>query len=183
MKKIMKFVAALAVILTASCNKEMNPSEGLVQKGKKVKVTLNATAEDVVSKALLNGTQFEWEEGDCIQLRWANNILGNYDDNSGCEKVYAKGTGRETLFEGEISYAVESIYAYYSNTGAFYNTNGIMYCHDVPAVQTGKKEDLKDNIAYYARIHMNKPDRITPTTCFLAAEVFSPFWKVISFLP
>ena len=27
------------------------------------------------------------------------------------------------------------------------------------------------------------PDRITPTTCFLASEVFWPFWKVISFLP
>ena len=155
MKKIMKFVAALAVILTASCNKEMNPSEGLVQEGKKVKVTLNATAEDAASKVLLNGTQFEWEEGDCIQLRWANDILGNYADNSGCEKVYAKGTGRETLFEGEIKYVEESIYAYYSNAGFFHSLSGIMYCHDVSSVQTGKKEDLKDNIAYYARIHKN----------------------------
>ena len=155
MKKIMKFAAALAVILTASCNKEINPSEGLVPEGKKVKVTMNATADDPMSKALLNGTQFEWEEGDCIKMRWANDILGNYTDNSGCENVYAKGTGRETLFEGEISYAVESIYAYYSNSGAFYNTSGIMYCHDVPGTQTGRNEDLKNNIAYYARIHKN----------------------------
>ena len=155
MKKIMNFAAALAVILTVSCNKDIVTPE-VKEEAKTVKVTMNATTTDEPdSKVNLNGTSFEWVEGDCIQLRWANSILGDYSDKSDSEKVYAMSSGRAATFEGEITYAEESIYAYYSNTGFFHSLDGIMYCHDIPAVQTGKKEDLKDVIAYYARIHKN----------------------------
>ena len=156
MKKIMNFVAALAVILPVSCNKDITTPE-VKEKAKTVKVVLNATTPEVVdSKANLNGTRFEWVEGDCIKMRWANNILPDYPDNNACEKVYATSSGEEVSFEGEITYAVESVYAYYSNSGHFYTNGGIMYCHDLPEVQTGRKEDLQDNIAYYARIHKDK---------------------------
>ena len=71
MKKIMKFAAALAVVLPVSCNKDIATPEAAPQ-ANTVKVTMNATAGDPVSKVLLNGNRFEWEEGDQTIFRFAN---------------------------------------------------------------------------------------------------------------
>lgn len=155
MKKIFYFAAALAVILPSSCTKEIATLE-VAPQAKTVKVTINATANDnPVSKVALDGYQFKWEEGDKLKFRWANNILGAYEDKNGCEIVSAVGNGANVAFEGQVRYAVESVYAYFSNSGSFHSTTSTMYCHDIPSIQTGRKEDLEDNIAYYARIHKN----------------------------
>ena len=70
MKNILKFAAALAVMVTVSCNKEMNPSEGVSPEGNTVKVTMNATTADQFSKVTLNGKRFEWEVGDQLQTTY-----------------------------------------------------------------------------------------------------------------
>ena len=43
--------------------------------------------------------------------------------------------------------------------------------------------DTKPSVSYTHLPGACPPERITPTTCFFASDVFAPFWKVISFLP
>ena len=72
MKKIMNFVAALAVVLPVSCNKEMTTPQGDTLVGKNVKVIMNATIDDPATKLLLDNNVFKWEVGDQVNLKWAN---------------------------------------------------------------------------------------------------------------
>lgn len=159
MKNILKFAAALAVMVTVSCNKEMNPSEGVSPEGNTVKVTMNATAGDPMSKMLLNGTQFEWEEGDEVLFRWSNRNADNcsYVSTTDWEILTAKNNGVYATFEGNAVLADnETIYAYYSKGGDFRTQYGVMFRRDIPDIQTGAIEDLKDNLLFYSYIHRNK---------------------------
>ena len=160
MKNILKFAAALAVMVTVSCNKEMNPSEGVSPEGNTVKVTMNATAGDPMSKMLLNGNQFEWEEGDNVYFRFAGGKYGNCD---GCETLTAMSSGRAVTFGGTINNFVgkdtdatkpANVYAFYSDSenGTFNGSGSSQYLYAVPASQTGRLDDLKKYVIYASYI-------------------------------
>ena len=92
MKKILYFAAALAVMVTVSCNKEMNPSDGISQEGNTVKVTMKATADDLLSKVTLSGKRFEWEVGDQLKTTYYKGT-----------PLTAISAGSGATFEGEAS--------------------------------------------------------------------------------
>jgi hypothetical protein len=146
MKKIFSFAAALAVIFTASCNKEMNPSEGLAPEGNTVKVTMNVKA-DPATKVILDGLEFKWEENDEIFLRWGNTP---YSSLTECDKLSASSEGENVAFVGEFAKlpANENLYAYSAASPLFVTSGGVVFRKDVSNILTGKLEDLKDNAVF-----------------------------------
>ena len=153
MKKIFGFAAALAVVLAVSCNKDMNPSEGLAQEGKTVKVTMNATAGDPLSKMVLSGKKFAWEVGDELKVRFANVKTYNANLLYDCLTAQASGTG--ATFTGSLTTVQASknnMYVFYSTDGAFADSGSSIaastYAKTVPAQQTGLASDLKSYVVW-----------------------------------
>ena len=127
MKKILYFAAALAVILPSSCSKDIATME-VGPGAKTVKVTMTA-AGDAVTKVLLNGNCFEWEEGDQAIFRFSNTT---YSDAKMGNVLKSSGAGSAVTFTGNISDislksdgTVENVYAYYSKNGAFWNNSNV----------------------------------------------------------
>ena len=152
MKKIMNFAAALAVILTASCNKDIvtPEGEGLVKTG--VKVVMNADIEPVTRMAL-NDNVFSWEDGDVVNLRWANKytdetLTASYDAEK--SRIVFAGT-----FVNDIPVSngqVENLYAYFAKDGSWYSSNSVGVVKEIPVQQTGKLEDIDEYAVYAAFI-------------------------------
>ena len=154
MKKIMNFAAALAVVLPVSCNKEMTMPQGDTLVGKNVKVTMNATIDDPATKLLLDNNLFKWEAGDQVNLRWANvyydeTLTASYDEAEG--RLVFEGTFVNGIPMSDASHA-QNLYAYYAKDATYTGTNSISFVKDLPAVQTGKLEDLGDYVVYAAMI-------------------------------
>lgn len=140
MKKIMNFVAALAVVLPVSCNKEMNPSETSAPETKTIKVIMNATVGDPASKVLLDGNVFNWEEGDEVSL-WFSGATSK-------GSVTATSSGTSVRFEGELaglnSTSKKNLYAFYAKDGDHFSA---AQCRkDISSVQTGLLEDLNEHV-------------------------------------
>lgn len=161
MKKIMNFVAALAVVLPVSCNKEMTMPQGDTLVGKNVKVTMNATINDPATKLLLDNNVFRWEVGDEVTLRWANQTYTSTTDG---ESLTATGSGSAVTFEGEFSQfpkksgdasKIENLYAYYANAAEYINKSNVVLCKSISQTQTGKLEDIKDHVIYEAYLSYN----------------------------
>ena len=152
MKKIMKFAAALAVILTASCNKDIvTPErEGLENTG--VKVVMNADIEPVTRMAL-NNNVFSWEAGDEVNLRWANiytdeTLTASYDAEK--SRIVFAGT-----FVNDIPVSdgqVENLYAYFAKDGSWYSSSSVGVVKEIPVQQTGKLDDIDEYAVYAAFI-------------------------------
>lgn len=160
MKKIMKFIAALAVVLPVSCNKDITTPE-VKEEGKTVKVTMNATVSNPATKLLLDNNVFKWEVGDRVIMRWANQDYLNTTDT---EYLTAAGSGSAVTFEGELSELpkkssdptkIENLYAYYANEAEYINNSSVVLCKSISQNQTGKLEDIKDHIIYEAYLTYN----------------------------
>lgn len=133
MKKILYFAAALAVMVTVSCNKEMNPSDGISQEGNTVKVTMKATADDLLSKVTLSGKRFEWEVGDQLQTTYYTG-----------SPLTAISAGSGATFEGEASEFPSTkgnMYVFYTVGGT---VDGARCIQDVPSTQSGLSTDIKN---------------------------------------
>ena len=153
MKKIMKFVAALAVVLTASCNKDIVTPE-VKEEAKTVKVTMNATVINPATRLLLDDNVFKWEIGDKVMMRWANNT---YDNTTDGESLTASGNGSSVTFEGEFSKLpkksgddtkIENLYVYSAKDAEYINESSVILCKSVPQQQTGRLEDLENYVIY-----------------------------------
>lgn len=145
MKKIMNFVAALAVVLPVSCTKDMAIQDNEISQKSGIRVVMNATAGDPASKMLLDGNQFEWENGDQIRFRYTG---ATYDETTPYGVLTATSTGSAVTFEGELTginmsseTQVNNMYVFSSIDGAF--TGASTYYKDIPAQQTGLISDLK----------------------------------------
>ena len=145
MKKIFYFAAALAVILPSACTKDIVSQENEAQEKSGVRVVMNATAGDPVSKMILNGSQFEWENGDQIRFRYTG---ATYDETTPYGVLTATSTGSVVTFEGELTginmstaTQVNNMYVFSSADGQFTGTS--TYYKDIPSEQTGLLSDLK----------------------------------------
>lgn len=136
MKKIFSFAAALAVIFTASCNKEMNPSEGLAPEVNTVKVTMNVTAGDPLSKMVMNGNQFAWEIGDEVKTAYYKGTLK------------AISSGSAATFEGDVT----GFPATKANMYVFYSENGTVSSASctavIPEQQSGLAVDINQHVLW-----------------------------------
>ena len=136
MKKIFSFAAALAVMFLVSCNKEMNDSEGLAPEGKTVKVTVNATADEPLSKMIMNGKRFEWEIGDELKTTYYTGTL----------KAVSAGSG--ATFEGDVTgfpNTKANMYVFYSESG---DVNSAYCTSVIPVQQSGLASDIKKHVVW-----------------------------------
>ena len=163
MKKILKFAAVLAVMVTVSCNKEMNPQGNDAQTTSGVRVVMNAEITPV-TKMALSGNVFSWEAGDQVNLKWANvytteTLTASYNPEQ--SRAVFEGT-----FVNEIPVAdaeagqVQNLYAYFAKDADWNGTNSVGVIKEIAAQQTGKIEDIDDNAVYAAFIQKKY---ITPT--------------------
>lgn len=164
MKKIFKFAAALAVILPVSCNKEIATPEVAPEVGSGVPVVMSLSTEDLATKVSLVKTSFDWEIGDVVNLRWANvytdeALTASFDSEKG-NVVFAGEFVNEIPIADAQTNEVQNLYAYYAKDGGWYTSTSVGVVKDIPAAQTGKLEDIDDNVIFAAFI----PRRtITPT--------------------
>ena len=164
MKKIFKFAAALAVILPVSCNKEIATPEVAPEVGSGVPIVMSLTTEDLATKVSLVKTSFDWEIGDVVNLRWANvytdeALTASFDSEKG-NVVFAGEFVNEIPIADAQTNEVQNLYAYYAKDGGWYTSTSVGVVKDIPAAQTGKLEDIDDNVIFAAFI----PRRtITPT--------------------
>ena len=174
MKNILKFAAALAVMVTVSCNKEMNPSEGVSPEGNTVKVTMNATNADQFSKVTLNGKRFEWEVGDQLQTTYYTG-----------SPLTAISAGSGATFEGEASGFPASkgnMYVFYTVGGT---VSGANCTKEIPSVQSGLSTDIKNygvwsswvtqSNQHYFNAEGNEISSGTPSSVEIDAEMVSNF--------
>ena len=174
MKNILKFAAALAVMVTVSCNKEMNPSEGVSPEGNTVKVTMNATTADQLSKVTLNGKRFEWEVGDQLQTSYYTGT-----------PLTAISAGSGATFEGEASGFPASkgnMYVFYTVGGT---VSGANCTKEIPSVQSGLSTDIKNygvwsswvtpSNQHYFDAEGNEISSGTPSSVEIDAEMVSNF--------
>ena len=155
MKKIMKFVAALAVVLPVSCNKDITTPEGEGLEKTGVKVVMNAEIAPATRMALSDNV-FSWEVGDQVNLRWANvyteeALTATYNDAEG--RVMFEGTfTNEIPVADESKGQVQNLYAYFAKEGSWYNESSVGVVKEISTQQTGRLEDIDENAIYAAFI-------------------------------
>lgn len=151
MKIIDYIIIASSFFLFCSCAKEPEQNDGAGGGGDGIAVRMRASAEDVLTKMNVAGTLFSWEHNDAVKLRWAD---PSYQNTTDCEILYAKEAGASALFEGTFSTYKENsnLYAYYSTDGSFVSKTTVAYRAHVSSQQTGRLEDVADNVLFYSWI-------------------------------
>ena len=144
-------IIASSFLLFCSCAKEPEQNGGAGGFGDGIYVRMTASAEDVLTRMNLAGTVFSWEKDDAVRLRWAD---PTYQNTTDCETLYARESGASALFEGSFSTYKEdaNLYAYYSEDGTFVSKTSVAYRAHISSQQTGRLEDVADNVLFYSWI-------------------------------
>ncbi len=182
MKNILKFAAALAVMVTVSCNKEMTAPDNYIAHGVKVRVNVTTDSD---TKVTLDGSDLKWEENDKIYLRWGNT---QYSSLYACDTLFASSAGNNVAFTGEFNTVQipnnENLYVYSAAASRFVTLGGVVFRKDLSNIQTGKLEDLKDNAVFAGFVGKNNikkvyaEDNTTITEIELDAEM-KTFFSVV----
>lgn len=107
-----------------------------------MEITVKASASDELSQAI-GGL---WKSGDVLKMRLNGDVYESTDD---CLNLVSASEGStDVLFTGAVpSYRVsDDAYLYFSTGGEFASTGYVKY---IPAIQSGKLEDVLDNVLYY----------------------------------
>lgn len=144
-------IIASSLLLFCSCAKEPEQKDEAGVAGDGIYVRMTASTEDVLTRMNLVGTVFSWEKNDAVRLRWADPAYQNTTD---CETLYASESGASAMFEGAFSTFKEdaNLYAYYSTGGSFVSKTSVTYRAHIPSRQTGRLEDVADNVLFYSWI-------------------------------
>ena len=139
----------VATLFCCSCVKEQNA--GSEVSADKIGVVMTAQVEEPESRMSLASTMFSWNEGDNINLRWADQA---YSSNTECEVLTAVQGGKIARFEGDFSVYKEgaNLYAYYSTDGSFVSRNSIAFRKEVPSKQKGSAVAISENLLFYSWI-------------------------------
>lgn len=148
-RKSFSALSFVAVLLCGSCVKEQNA--GPEVSADKIGVVMTAQVEEPESRMSLASTFFLWNEGDEINLRWADQA---YSSNTECEVLTAVQGGKTARFEGEFSAYKENanLYAYYSTDGSFVSRNSIAFRKEIPSIQKGSADAISENLLFYSWI-------------------------------
>ena len=105
----------------------------------------------VLSAALLslNSCDFEQEFGDIHMADYSDaNLEINLSADDECA-VLLGGLENDNYLKGHLS-ENGNLYVYFSGTGEFAGSDSLGYASTIPSVQSGKLEDLKENLLYYS---------------------------------
>lgn len=177
MKKYLQIIAAVAAVMTVSCTKQ-SETDSASPKGNDVKAYFEASAKGV--RAVLDGTDVSWEEGDEIAVfqygRWVNDEIRNSEKNSfksdgtskftGTIKEYKLRDESKDVAGGKTNSVAERFYAAYP--AASCSTCGIStakYKVTVPASQTGLISDFKKNAIFLGYLNAD-PGKMGPVTSY-----------------
>lgn len=159
--KIRDYIIFLSsLLLFCSCSNEPEQDDGAGTDLNDISVRMTASVKDVQTRISLDGSVFTWDENDAIMLRWTGQT---YQSTSESEVLYATNSGNEAVFEGAFSTYRENadLCAFCSASGSFVGKSSIAFRHEISSSQTGKLEDISDNIFLYSHI-MN--EEIIPQT-------------------
>lgn len=172
MKKYLQIIAAVAAVMTVSCTKQ-SETDSASPKGNDVKAYFEASAKGV--RAVLDGTDVSWEEGDEIAVfqygRWKLNTNRDNTKNiftsdgttkfSGTIKGYkVRDTSEDD--QGDSKSQPERFYAAYP--AASCSACGIStakYKVTVPASQTGLISDFKKNAIFLGYLNTSIMGSVT----------------------
>ncbi len=163
----------LLLLLTAllvACEKE----PGVYMDGP-VHVTMSASNH--MTRLQIAGNHLLWDVNDQVRLRWAD---VRYASVSDCELLSSSSSGATADFSGEFQTYCDdkNLYAYFCPGGFFNSAKSTMFNAEVASVQTGRVEDLKDNVVLYSWIKkadIGKVLRWTDSALEFSAEMLPAF--------
>ncbi len=180
MKRIL--FPVMTLLLCCSCAKEPDQQGDDQTSGENIRVQMTVQADEVITRLSLNNTAFSWNEGDCIKLRWADQVYASVD---GCETLAATNDGQSSIFKGIFSSykADDNLYAYYSSAGVFASKTSVTHRMEISQLQTGSLDDLKDNLFFYSWIKKSgiklQKDGDNKITDMDFSTVMSPLFAIV----